>query len=409
MERAMKMNRIMAAAVLAIMTMVSCQKDAINDGLDRFTAYQEGAATKTALDGLTPMWTPSEKISLYDGNNNIFTADISEPSATATFKGRLAGQAGRNQYLAVSPYSENYDFMTTTVYNVQVPSEQNAVKESYDPNAMVSIAYSTDKTLNFRNVCSLVKFTVVCDGVTSVKIESNDETALAGGFYITLDANGIPQANLYPKEKSPSVVLNGTFEKGATYYITVLPAVLNDGFIMTLNGSREARNVTSPVSLGRSGIINLGSVSLNPDENAGPEGPGDDGGSDEGGNGGDEGSAFPETKDAVTFYVEGDYWHLYLWDKNNKPICYPWHGKLRDDYVEIEGRSYAKFVYTKDTVDSGADVNKDILGCIGQEVQCIAIKDGYNPSGTQTGDSAKFTLKSVNVIRIENNIPVVVL
>ncbi len=285
----MKMNRIMTAAVLAIMALVSCQKDGLGDGLDRFAAYQEGAATKTVLDGLAPLWTPAEKISLYDGKNNIFTAELTETAASATFKGKLEGQAGRSQYLAVSPYSGNYDFMSKTVYNVLVPSQQNAVKGSYDPDAMVSMAFSMDKTLNFRNICSLVKFTVVCDGVTSVKLEANDETALAGGFYATWGDDGIPKITVYPKEKSSSIVLEGEFEKGGTYYISTLPAVLNDGFTMTLNGSREVRRITSPVSLARSGMVNLGNISLDPAENEDSSTPGDDNG-DNGGNGNEGGN-----------------------------------------------------------------------------------------------------------------------
>ena len=74
--------------------LVSCVKEDFNgaeaDGRVAFKASYE-APTKTVLNGLTPYWTPSEKISIFNGVNNEFTATVSEPSATATFKGELAG------------------------------------------------------------------------------------------------------------------------------------------------------------------------------------------------------------------------------------------------------------------------------------------------------------------------------
>ena len=65
------------------------------EGLVTFKASYE-AQTKTVLNGLTPYWTASEKIAIFNGVNNEFTATVTEPSATATFKGELAGKGTKN-------------------------------------------------------------------------------------------------------------------------------------------------------------------------------------------------------------------------------------------------------------------------------------------------------------------------
>ena len=71
------------------------------EGLVTFKASYE-TQTKTVLNGLTPYWTASEKIAIFNGVNNEFTATVTEPSATATFKGELAGKGTKN-FRAVSP------------------------------------------------------------------------------------------------------------------------------------------------------------------------------------------------------------------------------------------------------------------------------------------------------------------
>ena len=97
--------------------LVSCVKEnfagAEADGLVTFTASYTGASqSKTALVGLTPYWTPGEKISIYDGKNNEFTNDLTTTAApTAQFKGKLEGQGfARKDFLAAAPYNPDYKF-----------------------------------------------------------------------------------------------------------------------------------------------------------------------------------------------------------------------------------------------------------------------------------------------------------
>ncbi len=450
------MKKTIISLIFAAAALVSCQKEAgFADGYDRFTVSYEASGTKTVLEGLTPMWTPQDQISIYDGKNNLFVPEISSPAATATFKGKLEGQGTkRSDFMAATPYNESnrFQYMTKSVYGMILPTEQTAVKGTYDPSALLAMSYTTDKNVNFKNLCSLVKFTIGCDGVTSVEIRSNGDEFLSGKLNAAWVENGSPRITQIANSCYTSVTLNGDFEKGSTYYISTLPTLLESGFIVTLNAGTDTEKITMkesvPIEFARSGLINLGTISLDPSENETPGQGGSGDGGDQGGNGGDSGnqggdggdqggnsgdnggsgdqggndggdpgntgnqggnSAFPATPNAVTFYIEGDYWHLYIWEDGGDPLCAPWHGNYRGDYVEIEGKHYAKFVYTSDVPENPAEgVNYDILGRIGLPVKCIVIKDGYHPSETQTSDSDSFILQSVNVLRIENNKPVVV-
>lgn len=262
------------------MGLVSCVKENMSgidaDGLITFRAVYADASTKTVLDGLTPMWTPEDKISIYDGVNNEFSNALTGPAATAEFKGKLAGK-GRTHYLAASPYNADLTFslMGLSVYSLQIPEQQNAVAGSYDPSAAVAVAYSKTSSLEFRNVCSLVKFKIVSDDVKAVTLVPHGEKEnLAGVFNATIDT----EMRITVIEGKETVTLNGDFKKDETYYLVTLPASLKSGFKVLLKTAAgeyvESMNFTNPVDFERSGMINLGDLSLDPKESTLPDDPG---------------------------------------------------------------------------------------------------------------------------------------
>lgn len=247
--------------------LASCVKDnisdAASDGMTVFKAVYADEQTKTTLEGLTPVWMPGDKISLYDGENNEFSSNLSEPSAKAEFKGVLAGQ-GRQHYLAVSPYSADYTFymLGKTAYGLVMPEQQTAVEGTYDPNALISMAYTTDNTLAFKNLGSLVKFTVASEGVTSVLFKSKGQEKISGNYFARYDDPIV----INVREGANQVVLSGDFKKGSTYYIVTLPAELESGFTVVLNDSVTAMDYKETATLNRSGLVNLGELSLTPSQ-----------------------------------------------------------------------------------------------------------------------------------------------
>ncbi|MBR5862609.1 MAG: hypothetical protein IKZ08_04685 [Bacteroidales bacterium] len=251
--------------------LTSCVKEDFagvdTDGLVTFKASYE-TETKTVLNGLTPYWTPSEKICIYNGAIGEFTATVTEPSATATFKGELAGKGTKN-FRAVTPYSDSYTFSSlgSTFYGLSVPQEQTAVENSYDPNALVAIALSDDYNLSFKNLGSLVKFTILSEGVTSVTLRSNNEEVLSGSFEASYEST----PSIRVREGKDEVTIRGDFKKDSTYYIVTLPSNLEKGLIVLLNDSVKSMSVEAPVVLARSAMVSLGGLSLNPAESQLPD------------------------------------------------------------------------------------------------------------------------------------------
>ena len=269
----MKLRNIILYAALAIMGLASCVKDqfAGPDGMVTFTAsYSASPRVKTTLEGMMPYWTPTDQISIYDGKNNLFTNTLSSPAPSAKFKGKLEGKS-RTRFMAAYPYSPDltFSFLGRTVYSLVMPSEQNAVENSYDPLAAFAVSYSETTDLKFKNMNSLVKFTIISDGVNSVTLTPNGDQFLSGKFNATYG----DESKVTVTKGEKSVTLVGNFKKGSTYYISTLPSVLPSGLSVMINGSVKTMNVDFQVDLERNGLVNLGSLSINPNESALPENP----------------------------------------------------------------------------------------------------------------------------------------
>lgn len=259
---------------ISALGLISCVKDGFigSDGLTTFSvSYDHSPAVRTVLEGMTPYWTSEDKISVYDGKNNMFSTTLSAPSPTAEFRGKLEGKS-TNRFLAAYPYNPDltFSFLGMTVYSMVMPIEQNAVENSYDPTAGFAITYSEDTELIFKNMFSLIKFTVISDGVSSVTVKSNAGEFIAGKFNATYAET--PRVTVTQGETS--VTLKGEFKKGSTYYISTIPATLVSGLEVVLNGTVTTMKADYQVDLARSGMVNLGTLSLNPGESALPDTPG---------------------------------------------------------------------------------------------------------------------------------------
>lgn len=242
-----------------------------NGDYDVFTAsFDKVVVSKTQLDGLAPVWVPGDSISVYDGDNLKFVNTNSEVSSKAKFQGKLVN-TDMESYLAISPYDPELYFspISPMVYGVKLPEVQKAVKNSYDPSAAAAIAYTKTKSFSFKNLVSLVKFQLISDGVESVTLYANSEEHIAGTYNAIYDE----QPRVFVTSGKSSITLNGAFEKDAVYYIAVLPSSLERGITVLLNGNVRTLLVDAPIEFVRNGVINLGTLSLNPSESQKPTNP----------------------------------------------------------------------------------------------------------------------------------------
>ncbi len=159
------------------------------NGTISYTAYVDGTDTKATLDGNVSKWRGDESIQIVGRNGSYrFEARVPNRSDVATFTYAGEGQFNETEVLAVYPYaSGNYvgNLDDMKVSNVTVPSVQTAVAGSYDPNAAVAVAYTTDKTLRFKNAVALLKFTMGSSDVKNVTVsgEMSDVAGELPSFY----------------------------------------------------------------------------------------------------------------------------------------------------------------------------------------------------------------------------------
>lgn len=264
------MKQIKAILYLAVLTaMVSaCSEDELADNTQpsgkvpmEFYANTD-ASTRTELTtGNAVYWEANDTISLFDpkGDNNRFYTTESGPSVT--FTGEATPAEGT--YYALYPYDTNAQIKGTTI-TTTLPAEQMARAGSFAQGLNPSVA-TADATNNlcFKNVCALVKFTLVeniTTTITKATLCGNNGEALAGT--LTIDATASTPIAMADTSFGQTVIeLNGPLTPGTTYYFVTAPATLSNGLTLSFYDNKggvwkKPGNATAILEAGR--ILNLG-------------------------------------------------------------------------------------------------------------------------------------------------------
>ncbi len=245
---------------MAIMAVVSCNKELENNTpvapegeTMSFIATVDGVDTKTMLgeDQRQHMWSAGqEKIMVFDANNAAFPfyAELAEPATQATFTGVTENFAA-GQVMAVHPSGVyTADVASKTINDVVIPSTQILNAGTYSTSAegyesVVSVAYSENNNLQFKNAVTLLAFQVKNDNVTKGSFYSNNQDKdISGTFTATLDVDNTPVLSSenqnhwvdFKVANDESVTLT----PNTTYYIAIAPTALeeNQGFSIEFNG-----------------------------------------------------------------------------------------------------------------------------------------------------------------------------
>ena len=208
------------------------------------TALQEGEATRTSLSGTEVHWSAGDKVAAFVSNvahTSTATEILSAKSARFTFSDLAADAVV--QY-AVYPASAAVGLVGESVVTVTVPTEQTAVAGSFAEGSAVAIAKGGSSTLDFRNVCGFLAFTINADDVQSVHIYANE--MMTGTADVIWD-NDNPTVSAFGTFAYTGVKLTGPFTKGATYYAAVFPGTYtgltlklthSDGYVSTYTNSK---------------------------------------------------------------------------------------------------------------------------------------------------------------------------
>jgi hypothetical protein len=197
------------------------------------TAQQEGGeATRTSLSGTEVRWSAGDNVAAFVNNvaHTSTAAEIlSAKSARFTFSDLAADAVV--QY-AVYPAAAATG-LAGDVITVTVPTEQTAVAGSFAEGSAVAIAKGGSSTLEFKNVCGFLAFTINADDVQSVHIYANEK--MTGEADVTWNS-GNPTVSAFKTFAYTGVKLTGPFTKGATYYAAVFPGTYT-GLMLKLTHS----------------------------------------------------------------------------------------------------------------------------------------------------------------------------
>ncbi len=269
------MKKMLFLSAAALIAAVSCSKEPETPAVQvgepvSFIATVDGAGTRTVLgDNYTPMWSGEEWIQIVGKNGNYWLGSETEtPSSSAVFTyNGDNGEYNEEDVMAVYPagsVSYGKDYASKTVRKLNLPTNQNAVSGSYDPSAAISMAYSADNVLKFKNVVSLIRFTVGNEGVTKAGLYNEDGVQLTGDFDVSYNEGNPKVSAADGYYTNVFAGIQGNLEKGGTYYIAVLPANLANGFTFeyVVDGVTRSLKTTAALNIARNKVIDLGTVTI---------------------------------------------------------------------------------------------------------------------------------------------------
>ena len=270
----MKKNLFMVAAV-ALMAMVSCNKEEVNQSgpevapepsyYVEFTAQIDNeetpapaqTQTRTAYDKTnnTTKWIDGDLISVNGKRFKI--KELAADGLSATFiNDEELGEDFGAPFTAIYPYN-------ATEGSAVVPSTQTVTDGTFADESVVTVAYSAENnTLSFKHVTSVVKFQVATEGVSELTFSSS--VALAGTISVNANEGGEPTYEATAGSKTITVKPeSGTFATGVDYYVSVLPTV-GDG-TTKVDFAIKADNVTvksGNVSFKRNTVMNAKEIEV---------------------------------------------------------------------------------------------------------------------------------------------------
>ena len=229
---------------------VSCVKEQ-NPGVEapektlvpmEFVACSEMTKTVLAEDGKVE-WIEGDQVAIFDGSSNMnintgadeglrFKAKSSGASVV------IAGEAdpAAEEYYAIYPYGSGHS-LKDGVFTSTIKAQQTVTAGSMAENCAVVVAKAEagSTTMEFKNVCSLVKFPLEVAGVKSLTLIGNNNEVIAGQFKLTWN-DGDPHVTANSK---PEVAVTLRDAEGADlvpgdYYFTILPTEFTKGFSVIL-------------------------------------------------------------------------------------------------------------------------------------------------------------------------------
>ena len=248
-KKEMKKNLFMVAAV-ALMALVSCNKEEINNGVQEpasdivFVAeFDQEADTKIALGELVDKvrkttWVAGDEIKI---NGTVFSAQAD--GASTEFKTTTAFDETAKTFRAVYPASS---YISTTA--VDIPASQNGTFAG----ASIAVAESSTTSLTFQNLVTILKFQVP---VNCSKVTFESTASIAGRIAVNYNEGVITPDYAGVTQPNKTINVTGSFVPGTDYYVAVKPGTHT--FTVKID-DEVSKASTKAVTVERSKILNMG-------------------------------------------------------------------------------------------------------------------------------------------------------
>lgn len=253
-----KILYIVASAVL-VSGLVSCSQKESQDftteeienefGLVKKTFKAQASKTNLDVDGLSLVWSSTDKINVFDETATCSTYasfDADAAGSSTTFSGYADADA--SEFYALYPYNDeatwNYSTKTIKTY---LSHKQTGVLSGFADGTNFAVAKASGSSLTFVNLGTLLRFSITSSDVTEIVIKANNSEKLAGDVSIVFDGSGNPSIDTDALGVAWSKVQlvpegGGSFAPG-TYNIVVLPFGLTDG--LTVNVTKTDNKIYS--------------------------------------------------------------------------------------------------------------------------------------------------------------------
>jgi len=256
------MKKLFVFAIAASFMFAACQHEEFASEINQEEAFalrteysisSEDSDTKTAMDGLSVVWSEGDKVAVFENTDALLTYGLASGAGSTSAKIKLeAGNAASGEEIgsvvAYYPYSSSVTCAvndeSSLTLNVTLPQTQEYVKDSFGPNAfpMAAVSSVSADNLAFKNVGGALKLQLTGSAeVASVVVRSNAGEPLSGDAKVIVYADGktVPEIEMgadaepYVTLECPEGVQLGS---SATSFVIALPEMtFSAGFTVTVN------------------------------------------------------------------------------------------------------------------------------------------------------------------------------
>lgn len=190
-------------------------------------------------------WTYNDQIRVIPANTDkhegfLFKSTLQngQRSKTSYFTG--SNKLTDDKYYVVYPAAQFEQYRTTPSIRIELPHNQKAVDNTFEPKCMPSYGSFTknSKSFTMSPVYGGLKFSLSRDDIKSIRFEANNDQKISGFILVELDHSPIRISN-YSSSDYTYVELTrdsqaGNFKSGTDYFIAMIPGTLSKGFTATL-------------------------------------------------------------------------------------------------------------------------------------------------------------------------------